>query len=120
MGIGDNMALGLGEGFEESMKEVNRDIQKSVPTDFDISSTINSVNSLQNVGISGISGGYGGSENLNIVSVIITRLDIMTEILSNILSTNSHEIYLDNGVLVGELTPQIDTSLGDLQVMKGR
>ncbi len=40
-GIGDFMALGLGEGFTKSMLAVNKDIAHSIPTDFDIEPTIN-------------------------------------------------------------------------------
>ena len=40
-GIGDYMALGLGEGFTKSMSAVNKDIVNAIPTDFDIEPTIN-------------------------------------------------------------------------------
>ena len=40
-GIGDYMALGLGEGFTKSMLAVNKDIFNAIPTDFDIEPTIN-------------------------------------------------------------------------------
>ena len=40
-GIGDFMALGLGEGFTKSMLAVNKDIANAIPTDFDIEPTIN-------------------------------------------------------------------------------
>ena len=40
-GIGDFMALGLGEGFTKSMSAVNKDIVNAIPTDFDIEPTIN-------------------------------------------------------------------------------
>ena len=40
-GIGDFMALGLGEGFTKSMLAVNKDIVNAIPTDFDIEPTIN-------------------------------------------------------------------------------
>ena len=40
-GIGDFMALGLGEGFTKSMSAVNKDIANAIPTDFDIEPTIN-------------------------------------------------------------------------------
>lgn len=39
-GIGDNMALGLGEGFEKSMKDIEKDIQSSIPTDFDLAANV--------------------------------------------------------------------------------
>ncbi len=34
--IGKNLALGLGEGFTSEMSNVNKEIQKSLPTDFDL------------------------------------------------------------------------------------
>lgn len=33
-GIGDNMALGLGNGFGDTMKTVSKDIENAIPTDF--------------------------------------------------------------------------------------
>ena len=38
--IGQNLALGLGEGFEAAMKDVSRDMQDAVPTDFDINTNV--------------------------------------------------------------------------------
>ena len=38
--IGANLAFGLGEGFEEAMHEVTRDMQDAVPTDFDINTNV--------------------------------------------------------------------------------
>lgn len=35
-GIGDNMALGLGNGFGDTMKTVSKDIENAIPTDFDL------------------------------------------------------------------------------------
>lgn len=40
--IGENLALGLGEGFSETMKNVSTDMQNSIPTEFDTSMEINS------------------------------------------------------------------------------
>lgn len=37
-GIGDNMALGLGEGFGKTIGGVTKDIEKSLPTEFDLPS----------------------------------------------------------------------------------
>lgn len=34
--IGKNLALGLGLGFEDEMKEVSKDMEDSIPTDFDL------------------------------------------------------------------------------------
>lgn len=38
--IGSNLAKGIGVGFEDEMSNVNDTIQKSLPTDFDISSNL--------------------------------------------------------------------------------
>ncbi len=40
-GIGGNMALGIGEGFDKAMARVADDMQNAVPTDFNISPDIN-------------------------------------------------------------------------------
>lgn len=40
--IGKNLALGLGTGFEDTMKKVKDDMANAVPTDFDISASVKS------------------------------------------------------------------------------
>jgi hypothetical protein len=54
--IGANMALGLGEGFEETMKKVSRDMEDAVPTDFDVAANINGATrgTLDTDGVAGI------------------------------------------------------------------
>lgn len=42
--IGENLALGLGEGFSETMKDVAIDMQKAIPTEFDVSTEFNTTN----------------------------------------------------------------------------
>lgn len=39
--IGRNLALGLGLGFSDEMKDVTKQMQDSVPTDFDVTPTVN-------------------------------------------------------------------------------
>lgn len=39
--IGTNLALGLGEGFSNTMKDVSQEMSNSIPTEFDVKSTIN-------------------------------------------------------------------------------
>lgn len=41
-GIGNYMALGLGEGFTKSMSDISEDITNAIPTEFDISPEISS------------------------------------------------------------------------------
>jgi nitrate/nitrite transporter NarK len=57
-GLGDNMAEGLGVGFEKTMSQVGEDMQNAIPTDFDTPG-INMTASV-NGATSGI-GGLGGS-----------------------------------------------------------
>lgn len=38
--IGTNLALGVGKGFSNTMKEVTNDMSASIPTEFDINSTV--------------------------------------------------------------------------------
>ena len=46
--IGKNLALGIGEGFEDEMVDVNKEIQSALPTDFDLSSNVSLSNTLSN------------------------------------------------------------------------
>lgn len=39
--IGTNLALGLGEGFSNTMKDVSTEMKTAIPTEFDVNSTIN-------------------------------------------------------------------------------
>ena len=39
-GIGENMGAGIGVGFEEAMRGVEEDMQKSIPTEFDVNSSL--------------------------------------------------------------------------------
>ena len=50
--IGTNMALGVGEGFTDTMKDVTNSMTNAIPTDFDLSSNVNLSNSLSNSNLS--------------------------------------------------------------------
>lgn len=39
--IGTNLALGVGEGFSNTMKDVSTEMKTAIPTEFDVTSTIN-------------------------------------------------------------------------------
>ena len=51
---------------------------------------------------------------------ILIRLDAMSTILSGILGLSAKQIVLDNGVLVGELAPEMEVALSNLARMQGR
>lgn len=38
--IGENLALGIGEGFEDEMRAVSEDMKNSIPTNFDVSASV--------------------------------------------------------------------------------
>ena len=46
--IGNNLALGVGEGFSDSMKDVATDMQNAIPTEFDTDMQINPIASSGN------------------------------------------------------------------------
>ena len=42
-GIGENMGAGMGVGFLDAMKDVEKDMRNAIPTDFDIDTSIGDV-----------------------------------------------------------------------------
>ena len=46
--IGSNLALGIGEGFEDEMGNVTKDIQDALPNDFDLGVNTN-INGIENI-----------------------------------------------------------------------
>ena len=45
--IGENLALGLGEGFTDTMKSVTADMQSAIPTEFDTTMEVNSTKNIK-------------------------------------------------------------------------
>lgn len=85
-GIGDDMAQGLGVGFDKAMSQVSEDIQDAVPTDFDIQSNVN-------VGANGIATSQDGYGSLITIQQMIVRSedDIrkVSQELYNLIQTGS-------------------------------
>jgi phage-related protein len=84
-GIGGNMALGIGEGFDKAMARVMDDMQNAVPIDFNISHDIN---------VSGRSGSSGlASGPLVVVQQMIVRgeedIRRISQELYNLMQTGS-------------------------------
>lgn len=77
-GIGENMALGLGEGFASSMDKVSRQINNSVPTDITMTGEYRAtaqlgegiVNGLASV-LGGLAGGAVGAGGPYIIQIPI-------------------------------------------------
>lgn len=70
--IGKNLALGIGEGFEGSMKDVATDMQNAIPTEFDTSMEINAINSANNY-----------SNNSNLIEIFKDALKEMKIVLND-------------------------------------
>lgn len=73
--IGTNLALGVGEGFESSMKDVTTDMQNAIPTEFNVSSTINSVEGVKGISLENLTCAFVTAiKNLNAQIVIDKRV----------------------------------------------
>jgi len=62
--IGANLAFGLGEGFTTAMRRVTRDMERAVPTDFDVDADLNANIHRRGAGAAG--GGSGGGFSLTL------------------------------------------------------
>lgn len=56
--IGTNLALGVGEGFSNTMKSVSNDMSASIPTEFDIDSTVNKSYTSSQLTLENITGAF--------------------------------------------------------------
>ena len=79
-GIGTNMSLGLGEGFTEAMNYVKEDMNKSIPTSFDIDANI------RNKADFGIGRSSNITNTFNIASMIVRN--------DNDIKSIARELYL--------------------------
>ena len=85
--VGKNMALGLGEGFADTMADVSADMQGAIPTDFDTNVHMNTSSS------------YGGSNYDYLVTAFKEALKDVKVVMNNremgafIVSTVEREVY---------------------------
>jgi len=97
--FGKNMALGIGVGFAEEMAHVADDMQKAIPTDFDIPDV-------------DITAGINAAGTAVSLADIAVKLDGISVLLSQLFPA---KIVLDDGTLVGKLAPEIDRNLALLR-----
>lgn len=69
-GIGDNMAQGIGVGFDKAMDKVSDDIEGAIPTDFDVSSNVNLNGNHGNM-----TAGFGNSPLVMVQQMIVRSED---------------------------------------------
>ena len=111
--VGKNMALGVGEGFVNAMNGVKKDMQEAIVPDFDTNLNMlpSSTNSISNIKTT--------SEVSN--SGILGKLDSILSLLEYYIpALQNRQICLNTGVLVGELTPPINSELSKIQNSKER
>ena len=84
-GIGENMGLGIGEGFTSAMKGVEKDISDAIPTDFDLDmntnlhramndTATNVKKTVEHTGVIRVEGINGQNEMTSVVDIIINQL----------------------------------------------
>ena len=80
-GIGENMGLGVGVGFENAMSDVEKEMQDSIPTDFDlglggITNDISweSKTTIEHTGIIRVEGVNSDGDMSSVVDIIINQL----------------------------------------------
>lgn len=84
-GIGENMGLGIGVGFTNAMKGVEKDITDAIPTDFDLDmntgihkvmndTSLDVKKTVEHTGVIRVEGVNSTGEMTSVVDIIIDRL----------------------------------------------
>lgn len=77
-GIGGNMGEGIGVGFLSAMNGVEKDMQKAIPTEFDINTDVSGNNTVENTvnhtGVIRVEGVNNQNEMTSVVDIIINQL----------------------------------------------
>lgn len=60
------------------------------------------------------------TENMGIVEKLEMLIDLLTRFFPQILAMMDRDVVLDDGTLVGKMTPKIDDELGKILNLKGR
>jgi hypothetical protein len=112
--VGVMLPRGIGVGFENEMPKVERDIENSMLTDFS-----QLKNDMSNIAMpfSG-SNSFGGLNSA--LGLISNTMNSLVSIVGEMSNKMGYKIVLDNGVLVGQLAPQLDTAIVDLQKLRAR
>lgn len=108
-GIGENMGLGLGEGFVDAMSDVEKEMQNAIPTDFDL----DPVRAAANIDASAVL----PSTNASMATTIAAMFELMKTYLPQM---GVRQIVTDTGAVVGWLAPEMDNALGQMQKLKVR
>ena len=107
--IGENMGLGLGEGFVDAMADVEKEMQDAIPTDFDL----DPVRAAANIDASAVL----PSTNASMATTITAMFELMKTYLPQM---GVRQIVTDTGAVIGWLAPEMDNALGQMQKLKVR
>lgn len=90
--IGTNLALGLGEGFSNTMKDVTQDMSASIPKKFDIDTTVSGIHNTNQLNLENITNAFiTAVKNLN--AQIIIDKDIAGKFVITSVNNNFGRIY---------------------------
>lgn len=90
--IGTNLALGVGEGFADTMKSVSNDMSTSIPTKFDMNTTINKSDTTNHLTLENITGAFVTAiKNLN--AQIIIDKDVAGNFIITSVNNRLGEMY---------------------------
>lgn len=77
-GIGGNMGEGIGVGFLNAMNGVEKDMQRAIPTEFDVNATVNGNSNadktVNHTGVIRVEGVNNQNEMTSVVDIIINQL----------------------------------------------
>ena len=90
--IGTNLALGLGEGFSNTMKDVTQDMSASIPKKFDINTTVSGIHNTNQLNLENITNAFiTAVKNLN--AQIIIDKDIAGKFVITSVNNSLGRIY---------------------------
>ena len=90
--IGTNLALGLGEGFSDTMKDVSQDMSNSIPKEFDVKSTISGTNNTSQLSLENITKAFVTAVK-NLDAKIIIDKDVAGRFVIASVDSNFGKLY---------------------------
>ena len=113
--VGINIALGVSEGWQDALGKVKDEMEKSFNAEVVDNLSLGSAEMNSAYSISPYTA--ENETNTNVYSMLIDLKALLLEYLPII---SNKKVVLDTGVLVGELTPQIDDTLGVMSNLRSR
>ena len=113
--VGINIALGVSEGWQDALGKVKDEMEKSFNAE--VVDNLSLGNAEMNSAYSISPYTTENETNANVYSMLIDLKALLLEYLPII---SNKKVVLDTGVLVGELTPQIDDTLGVMSNLRSR